>query len=352
VPERTAEGDRNRVNIKDVARAAGVSVATVSRVISGKAGAGDATIKRIEKVAEELGYRPNPVARSLAKRQTGNVGIISPREGGNFFGNPFFSEILQGVAAPLEKTGHNMVLSFTLGQQKRLLETRSVDGLILFAVRVGDPVLEWVARAELPTVVVGSYLNDSPYPCARPDDEGGMYEAVRHLAGRGHTRIALLTGPMSSIKSVRCREGYLRGMQVEGLDVESEWMIEAEEYDAGASFEVMDACLIDGSFSCTAIVCASDYLALGVLNAAKENGIEVPDDLSIIGFGNTPMTGFLDPPLTTMSVDLARIGSRAARMLGSLMDGKKIRAREKVFATTLVERSSVRRLEKEDLRED
>jgi LacI family transcriptional regulator len=130
------------VNINDVAQAAGVSVATVSRVISGPIFAGDDTIKRIEKIIEEMGYRPNLAARSLAKRQTGNVGIISPRKGNIVFSNPFFSTILEGVSDVLDKAGYSLVLSFTASQQKRLLETRSVDGLLLFTMRIGDPVLE------------------------------------------------------------------------------------------------------------------------------------------------------------------------------------------------------------------
>jgi LacI family transcriptional regulator len=329
------------VNINDVAQAAGVSVATVSRVISGKGGAGDDTMKRIEKIIEEMGYRPNLVARSLAKRQTGNVGIISPRKGNVVFGNPFFATILEGVSDVFDKAGYSLVLSFTASQQKRLLETRSVDGLLLFAVRIGDPVLEWVQRSQLPTVVVGSYLSDSPYPCVRPDDEGGIYEAVRYMAQNGHSRISLVTGPLTSVKSTRCRDGYLKGMQDEGLDVEPGWVIEAEEYDIMASFGALDARICGGMFSSTALVCASDYLALGALKAARVNEINVPEDLSLIGFGNVPMTEFLHPGLTTMNVDLAGMGSQAARMLSALMQGKRIRKTERVFPVTLVERQSV-----------
>jgi LacI family transcriptional regulator len=329
------------VTIKEVAEVAGVSVATVSRVLSGKSGAGEGTVERIKKISQELGYRPSRVAQSLVTRRTGNIGIISPRKGNIVFGNPFFSTILEGVSDVLDKVDYNIVLSFTPSQQKRLLETRSVDGLILFAMRVGDPVLEWVRLSGLPTVVVGSYLDDSPYPCVRPDDESGVYAAVRYLAQKGHSRITLVTGPLASVKSVRCRAGYLKGMREEGLNIEPGWVIEAEEYDVAASFEALDARFRAGTFSSTAMVCASDYLALGLLKAARVNKIDIPDDLSLIGFGDVPISEFLHPALTTMSVDLVEMGVQAARMLTGLVQAKEIEQTEMVFPVTLVERQSV-----------
>ncbi|SFR00457.1 LacI family DNA-binding transcriptional regulator [Desulfoscipio geothermicus] len=329
------------VNIKDIAKAAGVSTATVSRVISGKPGVGEETKKKIKQIIEEMGYRPNLGARGLAKRRTGNIGIVSPRQSNIVLGNPFFISILEGVSHVLDQHDYNMVLSFTLSQQKRLLETHSVDGILLFAARIGDPVLEWLDASKLPTVVIGSYQDENAYPSVRPDDEGGIYQAVKYLIAKGHTRICFVNGPLSSIKSIRCRNGYLKAMEEEKLEVTSEQIIEVPEYDVLVSLKTMNRLFKEGKFQSTAVVCASDYLALGVMKAAISNGIAIPNDLSLIGFGDVPFAELSHPSITTMHTDLKKIGSQAAQMLINEIKGKKIRKRNRVFPMELVERQSV-----------
>ncbi len=198
------------VNIKDVARVAGVSTASVSRVLTGSPGVGKETEIRIRKVMAEMGYRINLGARGLVKQETGNIAIVFPRGSSFIFGNPFFSRVLEGLAKVLDQMNYNTMISFTSEQRKRLLNTQAVDGIILFAPRTGEISLEWLKQTFLPIVVIGSYFEDSPFPCIRPDDEGGIRKAVHALHKLGHQEIGLVNGPSSSMKSRKCLEGYTR----------------------------------------------------------------------------------------------------------------------------------------------
>jgi LacI family transcriptional regulator len=332
------------VNINDIAKAAGVSTATVSRVISGKPGVGPDTIIHVQSIIENMGYRPNISARGLASRKTGNIGIVSSRTSNIVFGNPFFSTILDGVSSILDEMNFNIIQSFTPSQQQRLIETHSVDGVILFAARIGDSVLEWLEQSKLPTVVVGSNLEDSPFPSVRPNDERGIYDAVKYLIDCGHRDIVLVNGPMTSMKSKRCSEGFLLAMKDAGIPVGDQSIFELKEYNSIDSFLYCDHYFSTHLRRCTAMVCSSDYLALGVLKAAKKNNISVPTELSIIGFGNVPLTEYSDPELTTMHTDLVGVGMEAAKVLISLINGKTIRKKERVYSMEIIERESVSKL--------
>ncbi|WP_209125831.1 LacI family DNA-binding transcriptional regulator [Alkalihalobacillus sp. BA299] len=333
------------ISIKDVANAAGVSIASVSRVLSGKPGVGEDKAKRIKEIAMELGYRPNLGARGLVKQQTGNIAIVSPRQSNIVLDNPFYVQILHGVSKVLDKEDYNIILSFTLSQQKRLIETYSVDGVLLLAAREGDFILkEWLDNANIPTIVVGNFIDEEvskAYPFVRPDDEEGIYKAVKHLIKNGHKDISLINGPSLSLKSPRCLKGYLTAMHEEGLQVSPEMIIETKEFDMAASFETMNQIFSDPSFSSTAIVCATDNLAFGVMKAASVSGISVPEELSVVGFGDTEMAEFSNPGLSSMHTDLVEMGKQASDMLISLIQGKTLRKTKRIFPMQLIERQSV-----------
>jgi LacI family transcriptional regulator len=326
------------VSIKDVALKAGVSVASVSRVLSDKPGVGAETAERIRQVIEELGYRPNLGARGLVKRSTGNIAVVVPR-GSFILNNPFFSTILDGIAKNIDKTDYNMLMSFTSLQQKRLLETQSVDGVILFSPRHEELSLEWLKSIGIPIVVVGSYLDDSPFPCVRPDDEEGIGQAVSALYQLGHQNIGIINGPLSSMHSVRCLNGYKSAMKELGLEYLEENVFENEEYDILKSTKVMFE-FIKNHKEITGVVCSSDYLAMGVIKAASMIGLTVPDDLSVVGLDDVPISDYITPSLSTVHVDLVGIGKRAASMLINLIQGKQIRKRDVVFKMEYIDRAT------------
>lgn len=331
------------VSIKDVARQAGVSIASVSRVISGKPGVGAATEARIRKIMEDMDYRPNLGARGLVKKQTGNIAIIVPR--GSFtLNNPFFSAVIDGIAKGIDQTDYNIVMSFTSDQQKRLLENKSVDGIILFSPRSEEFRLEWLETLGLPIVVIGSYIDDSPFPCVRPNDADGMNQAVQALYERGHRHIGLINGPMSSMHSVKCWEGYHQAIERLNLDTESYDMLELNEFDVSPSDNSIIAFLRSRP-TMTGIVCASDYLAIGAIRIATSIGLSIPKDLSVIGAADVPIASLLTPALSSVRVDLPRIGQEATRILIDLLDGKYIESKNFVFPMTYVDRETTRKIE-------
>lgn len=326
------------VSIKDVALKAGVSIASVSRVLSGKPGVSAETAERIRKVIEELDYRPNLGARGLAKRKTGNIAVVVPR-GSFILNNPFFSTVLEGIAKGIDQTDYNMLMSFTSSQQKRLLETQSVDGIILFSPRNEELSLEWLKSIGLHTVVVGSYLEESPFPCVRPDDEEGIRLAVAALYQLGHRNIGFVNGPMSSMHSVRCLNGYKSKLLELGLDYCSENIFEIDEFDVlKASNEVAE--YLKKQNKITGVVCSSDYLAIGVVKAATSIGLSVPKDISIVGADDVPLSNFITPALSTVHVDLLGIGKRATSMLMDMIKGKQIRKKEVIFSMEYVNRAT------------
>lgn len=326
------------VSIKDVALQAGVSIASVSRVLSGKPGVGKETAERIRKVIEELDYRPNIGARGLVKRSTGNLAVVIPR--GSFtLNNPFFSTILEGVAKAIDQTDYNMVMSFTSLQQKRLLETQSVDGVILFAPRNEELSLEWLENIGLPIVVIGSYLEESPFPCVRPDDEDGVRQAVNALYQRGHKNIGMINGPISSMHSVRCLNGYKNANIELGLEHCNENVFEIDEFDIFKATKGM-VTFLNKNKNITGVVCSSDYLALGVIKAAKEIHLEVPGDLSVIGLDDVPISSYVTPSLSTVHVDLVDIGKRAASLLIAILQGKQVRKKDVVYKMKYIDRET------------
>lgn len=327
------------VNIKDVAKAAGVSVASVSRAISGNPGVSEETAKRIKQIMTEMGYRPNLGARSLVKGRTPNIAVAFPRGSSFVLGNPFFSRVLEGIAKVLDQSDYNTLISFTSQQQKRLLETQAVDGVILFAPRSGELSLDWLKQTVLPYVVVGSYMEDSPYPCVRPDDEGGVASAVKELHRLGHRRIGLVNGPSSSAKSRKCFKGYQEALVSLGVELSQAAVIEIEEFDAKlAKLAIEDR--IDTLNGVTGLVCAADYLAMGVIKGAANKGLSVPRDLSVIGFGDVPLSEHFIPALSTMHVDLIEIGRQAAALLLDIIGGKQIRKKERVFPMSFIARET------------
>lgn len=326
------------VSIKDVASRAGVSTASVSRVLSGKPGVGAETAERIRKIIEELDYRPNLGARGLVKQKTGNIAVVVPR-GSFVLNNPFFSTILEGIAKGMDQTDYNMLMSFTSLQQKRLLETQAVDGAILFSPRNEELSLEWLKSIGLPMVVVGSYLEESPFPCVRPDDEDGIRQAVTALYELGHRNIGIINGPMSSMHSVRCLNGYKSTLLEIGLEYSSENVFEIDEFDAFKATKVMASFLKDHR-NITGVVCSSDYLAMGVLKAADMIGLSVPDDLSVVGADDVPLADFITPSLSSVHVDLVGIGKRASSILIDMIQGKQIRKKDVVFNMEYVNRAT------------
>jgi DNA-binding LacI/PurR family transcriptional regulator len=336
---------QQRARIADVARQAGVSKAAVSFAFNNPARLSSETAERIRRVAEELGYRPHPVARMLTARSTATIGILSPQALAQVFGNPFFALFAEGVATVAEDRGFGLLFISPLhGSLERALGRATVDGVIVIGLDRRHPEVEAVRRAGLPVVLVDA----APWPehdAIEIDDTAGGVVAARHLLELGHRDLLVLTMEPTLAQQ---DEASVMGRRMRGYRMAlAEYEV---ELDAGhvivapATFEGGEAAFMrawDDGLRPTGVLSMSDAAAAGVLQAARHLGLRVPDDLSVVGFDDLPLTRFTDPPLTTVHQPVRRKGEEAARMLLTSLAAVGGRpAEHRVLETRLVVRRS------------
>lgn len=332
---------QRRVTIGDVARRARVSTATVSRVVNGGQGVAAATVARVQQVVTDLGYESSLIARSLRSTRTSVIGILVPDIG------PFTAEVMKGAFQATVGTGYELIvytsgrpLGERAGWERRLL-TRTAgtltDGTILVT-----PADDYVPPGH-PVVVVDAIVGHTTVPFVASQNRQGAADATAHLIGLGHRRIAFV-GVRPDLESVRLREaGFRDAMREAGLAVDPDLVAHADDTPAHTRAAVQR--LLDHRQPPTAILAANDVTALVAVSAARERGVRVPDDLSVVGFDNTPDAALADPPLTTVDQSLQHLGRTAVRLLLDQIadDGGNRRRREtaQVYVpTSLVVRAS------------
>ncbi len=335
--------------IRDVARLAQVSVATVSRVLNGSAPVADATRERILDAARELRYSPHGAARSLSSRRTGALGVILPDLHGEFF-----SELLRGVDQTAQAQGLHLLVSSSHHDRDGLLSALQamhgrVDGLLVMAPDLDGAALDHALPARLPVVLV-SCASVAPRAGAAMraidvDNEGGAVAMTRHLLALGRRRIAFVAGPPENADARGRLEGFRRALAeasggaggVEAVEIAGDF---SERSGWHAAHALLDA---DGDRerAPTAIFAANDAMAIGALSALRERGREVPGDVAVVGFDDIPMSRYMHPPLSTVRVDISTLGATATGRLLELLTGPPpdMPARD-VLPTTLVVRAS------------
>jgi DNA-binding LacI/PurR family transcriptional regulator len=311
-----------RITSHDVAARAGVSQATVSLVLSGnpRARVSEATRARVRRVAEELGYRPNLLARGLVSRRSFALGVVVPD-----LGNPFYSDVVGGVERVATEEGYAVLLcdarEIPVARHLEALRTRLVDGVILDAAGAAslpEPVLEAmnVVLVDEPSERWPGVASDAP--------EAGRL-AGEHLLRLGHRRIGLL-GPATDVYSFRMRErGCVRALREAGVEVPSGWLRRTPATVAGGQAAMR--ALLARSPRPTAVFCVSDLIALGALKACLSAGLEVPRQMSLVGCDDIEMARVVTPELTTVAVPARELGARAARLLLRNLDPDRPKAR-------------------------
>ncbi|MGH7474885.1 MAG: LacI family DNA-binding transcriptional regulator [Longimicrobiales bacterium] len=324
--------------IKDVAREAGVSVATVSRAFNGSGPVRPDTLRRIEDVAERLRYRPHGGARSLITRQTRTVGVLLP----DLYGE-FFSEVLRGIDKTAQARAHHILVSSSHNEREELEAAVAamhgrVDGLILMAQDTGVASLLGEIPFGLPLVLLNCRA-DGPYDSITIANERGTRAVVRHLSALGHRRIAMIKGPDGNFDAAERLRGYRKGMREAGVTSTSALELPGAFTDASGYAAAKH--LLRMRPRPTAVLAANDTTALGALSALREAGVAVPDDIAVVGFDDIPMARYLNPPLTTVHVSIRELGKRAVeRLLTALDDKDAHEPREDVLPTRLVVRGT------------
>jgi LacI family transcriptional regulator, galactose operon repressor len=326
----------SRVTIRDVAARAGVSVATVSKVINQRYGVAAETFARVQAVIEELGYEASLVAQSLRNHRTNVIGILVADL------EPFSTELLKGAGDAIRGSGFELVVYSAGGRavdragwERRYLSRLSgtlVDGAVLVTPTVVD------VQYNAPVVAVDPHTGPSHLPTVDSDNLHGARLATGHLLGLGHRRIAMLTG-RPDLQSAQLREqGYREALTAAGVPVDED-LIQVGAYDADISAKPARA-LLTSDRRPTAVFAANDVSALATLEVAAELGLRVPEDLSVVGFDNIPESALATPPLTTVEQPIRQMGHQAIETLIRLIRGEQPESLHVTLATSLVVRQS------------
>lgn len=323
--------------IRDVARQAGVSHQTVSRVINGKEDVLPETRALVETAIEQMGYRPNAIARSMARGKTHTLACISPN-----LTDYTLASVIEGAETEAREHEYFLLTSSAAdtkafrGLVDELVGRRRVDGLIVINPYSDDRFQN--IPENFPVVFVGARSHEQKICSVSLDDEKVAYEATKHLISLGHTDIALITGPMEEDCSLDRTEGYQRALQEAGIAFDETKVIEGD-WSASSGQSALLSFVEQGRIP-TAVFAQNDRMAMGVLRAARDVNLKIPSQLAVIGVDDMPLSSYFDPPLTTMRQDMPRIGQEATRMLLELIQKKNPAVHELKLPAQLVVRHS------------
>ncbi len=305
---------RKRVRMRDVANRCGVSISTVSLVLSGDARIPEDTARRVLQAVKAMEYRPSVLARSLARRISRTIGVILP-EHAFTRDKAFYYEALQGIHDQTQPAGFKMVVEaasrgfLERRYYLRMLKEQSADAMIYLAAGLNDTFLNEMEKEPYPFILVASTVENTSLPCARSDDFTGARMATEHLIKLGHKAIAHVAGNANVSRGRDRERGYRAAMQAAGFEVRPEWVVQAE-FDFSLAEKVAPGLI---GTNVTAIFAASDVMAYGVLKALREAGKRVPEDIAVVGMDDVEISNWLNPPLTTVRYNIRSIADAATR---------------------------------------
>lgn len=327
-----------RMTIKEIAELAGVSTATVSKILNDKdQDISEATRKRVLDIVERVGYIPNGIAKSLRMKNTKTIGIIMPD-----VMNLFFSELARGVEDAAEKKGYSVILCNSDNKESKeekyiqILQEKMVDGIILTASE--NSVKRSLSRRKIPMVLLDRDIStDEKVGRITVDNEEGTYNATKLLIEKGCKNIGFISSNKNTKSSAQRLKGYENAILGNKINLDKN-KIFLQNYTIETGYKgtvsLLEKTNIDG------ICCGNDLIAIGVIKALKERGIKVPEDVKVIGFDDISISKYMDPPLTTIRQPIYQMGEEAVKMLIGIIEGKEMNL-IKVFSTKLIERGSV-----------
>ncbi|MBU7316944.1 LacI family DNA-binding transcriptional regulator [Paenibacillus oleatilyticus] len=332
------------ITIVDVAKKAGVSPSTVSRVLSNHPRISPATAAKVREVLKELGYHPNIMAKSLVSKTTNTIGLILPRPAEELFQNLFFSEVIRGIVTQSARTGYDLMMTTGTTEREeleavtRLVKGRRVDGVILLYSRQSDPLISFMLEHGFPFVLIGRSEEFPDILSVDNDNVQAAYDATRHLIAQGHKRIGFVSGPPNLIVSGDRMKGYLQALKDAGIEARPEWIVEGDFLqESGYRAMSFFMCLPERP---TAIVVIDDVVAFGVLRGLTELGYKVPDDLSLVGFNNISLSELSTPPISSIDIGIYQIGYTASQTLIRAVKGEAMPQKRVIIPHRLIVRES------------
>ncbi|MGB6406759.1 MAG: catabolite control protein A [Planococcus donghaensis] len=328
------------VTIYDVAREANVSMATVSRVVNANQNVKPATRKKVLKVIEELGYRPNAVARGLASKKTTTVGVIIPD-----ISNSMYAELARGIEDIATMYRYNIILSNSdqnENKELQLLETmlgKQVDGIVFMSDVISAELLKEMERSPTPIVLAGSIDESAAIASVNIDFYGAAYEAVKKLIDNGHQKIAFIIGPLTSMINKEYKlKAYKEALADAGIAYDEKLIVECNNsYD-----EAMEAVQTLAPEEPTAYFVSNDEMSFGVIHAVEEQGKKIPMDVEVISYENSKLARMARPMLTSVAFPLYDIGAVSMRLLTKYMNNEEIEEKQVILPYRIEERQSTK----------
>jgi DNA-binding LacI/PurR family transcriptional regulator len=337
------DGRHERPTLEEVGELAGVSRATVSRVINGSPKVSPEARAAVEQAIAALGYSPNRAARSLVTRRTDALALVVCEPEERVFAEPFFAAVVRGMSTAAAESDKSLVLVIASDERERVRARRylnpdHVDGAVLMSLHGDDPLPGQLEEAGVPTVLLGRPLGPPEVPFVDADNRGGARLAVEHLLGLGRREIATIAGPASMCAGIDRYDGYREALEAAGVEPRQE-LVEHGDFGEESGYRAMWR-LLERRPSLDAVFAASDLMASGALRALREAGRSVPGDVSLTGFDDFPLAALLVPALTTVRQPLDEMTHAAADILRRRIAGAADRLEHVVCPTTLVRRRS------------
>ena len=325
--------------IYEVSELAGVSLATVSRVVNNSDKVSVRTRDKVKAAMKELGYRPNSIAQSLASNRTNSVGVLVPELHG-----PFFGSLLSNIEDELRNAGKHVIITAGHSDEEKekesieFLASRRCDALILHVYAVSDGYLATLSEGPVPIFLIGRNTPEMDGRCIEIDNEYGSYNATKLMIELGHRQLAYISGPLWKSDGKQRLAGFKRALAEYGIDLNGELLVEGD-YEELSGRQCMRR-LLQKEIPFTGLVCANDEMAAGAIAIARRRGLTIPDELSVIGFDNVFFTRYMHPQLSTVNYPIDQMGRMAARCVLRDVYGKTGLDVQNRFESSLVRRGS------------
>lgn len=311
--------------IKDIAKLAGVSVGTVSHVLNRKVPVKKETKEKVLKAIKELGYHPNSAAQSLRSKKTGTIGVVLPAVERNLDEPSYLMDFIAGILNGSKQHGYDLLIAVDspddeLGAYRKIINSKKIDGCIITCIKKNDKRPAYLLQEKLPFVAFGDLNNGLKFHYIDIDNTRGVYQAVRYLLDLNHTRIGFINLSSELVCSDDRLKGYVKALKEHGIEIDPKLVIEGKTTHLGG-YKAMKK-LLKLAPPPTAVMIASDLMALGAMKAIQEEGLFVGKDISIIGFDDIREAAYANPPLTTVRQPMYKIGSLLAQNLIKLIKGE------------------------------
>lgn len=333
------------VTIKDVAKLAGVSISTVSRVINNSKPVSPEVRRRVLDAIDELEYKPNQVARSLVTRKSNLIGIILTD-----IGNSYMAQMIRGIEEVGRMYNYDIILSSSYGDENRemklaeLLRSKQVEGIILISETANKNVINTIREFKIPSVYLNKYYSNESFPSVSIDNFEAAYRMTNYLQKLGHEKIIYITANEKEEKSIEKQKirGYKKSIAENGQE---EFFLSVEGFRMEDGYSIGDTVLeLVKEDGVTGVFCSQDEIAIGLINYCYDNNIKVPEDISICGYGDTKIASIYRPKLTTVKEPYYDIGAVAIRKIIKEIDGEKTEDKNTYLPIHIMERESCRKI--------